>query len=158
RCPVKAWVLLEGDYEGVLYNVNHNSRPRIRGVKWWHSTAFAESTGWSWTSAAPMVSPIHFSDHRIPNWSFSTWRAPIPIGPVEPTVGRPGRHPAKTDQNRLRYVKQLLVNAAMIKRFEKPPPQVGRDTALTQVINDAWRESHGSASLPPRRRRGLSPS
>ena len=65
---------------------------------------------------------------------------PTLVGPVNPTVGRQGRHPAKTDQNRLLNVKQRLVNAATLERFENSLPKLGRYSEVIQVINDAWRE------------------
>jgi hypothetical protein len=79
--------------------------------------------------------------HPIPHWYFSSWRAPDLVGPVDPTVGRPGRRPARNDQNRLRNVKQLLVNAATIEKFQTPIWKgiVGY-SAIIEQINDAWRE------------------
>ena len=82
------------------------------------------------------------SDHPVPHWYFSSWRAPTLPGPVDPTVGRPGRPRARTEQNRLRNVKQLLVNAATVERFQNPLPPLGRYSALIQEINNAWREFH----------------
>jgi energy-coupling factor transporter ATP-binding protein EcfA2 len=89
---------------------------------------------------APEISNPPLSDHPVPHWYFSSWRAPTLVGPVDPTVGRPGRRPAKTDQNRLRNVKQLLVNAATVERFENRFPHLGRYTTIIQEINNAWRE------------------
>jgi DNA repair exonuclease SbcCD ATPase subunit len=79
-------------------------------------------------------------DPKIPHWYFSSCRVPTLVGPVNPTVGRQGRHPAKTDQNRLLNVKQRLVNAATLERFENSLPKLGRYSEVIQVINDAWRE------------------
>ena len=59
------------------------------------------------------------------------------------TVGRGGRKPAKTDANRLKNVKQLLVNAATIERFRSQPtlPQLdGQYSRWIGKINDAWVE------------------
>jgi energy-coupling factor transporter ATP-binding protein EcfA2 len=83
--------------------------------------------------------------YHVSHWYFSSWRAPSLVGAVEPTVGRPGRRPARNDQNRLRNVKQLLVNAATVERFENPLPQLGRYSAIIQEINDAWREFYPEA-------------
>jgi hypothetical protein len=77
---------------------------------------------------------------------FSSWRAPTLVGAVNPTVGRPGRPRARTDQNRLRHVKQRLVNAAAVERFEPRLPQLGRYTAIIQEINTAWREFYPEAN------------
>ncbi|MGO9469383.1 MAG: AAA family ATPase [Isosphaeraceae bacterium] len=93
----------------------------------------------TWTSKdipgapSPPVRPV-------PHWYFSSWRAPHLVGPVNPTVGRPGRPPAKTDQIRLRNVKQRLVNAAAVERFEPRLPQLSSYSAVMEVINNAWRE------------------
>ncbi len=91
------------------------------------------------TDASDLTGPP-FADDPIPHWYFSSWRAPSLVGPVGPTVGRPGRRPARTDQNRLRNVKQLLVNAATVERFENPLPRLGRYSAIIQEINNAWLE------------------
>lgn len=79
---------------------------------------------------------------------FSSWRAPKLIGPVDPRVGKPGRPPAKTERNRLWMVKQSLVTAAAIERFENPPPFFGRYSSMIQEINDAWREFHPEQAQP----------
>ena len=76
----------------------------------------------------------------IPHWYFSSWRAPELPGPVDVTVGKPGRRPAKTDQNRLLNVKQRLVNAATVELFQTPLPSFGRYSALIQAINEGWNE------------------
>lgn len=89
---------------------------------------------------ASSISNPPLSDHPVPHWYFSSWRAPTLVGPVDPTVRRSGRRPAKTDQNRLRIVKQLLVNAATVERFENRLPQLGRYSGIMKEINHAWRE------------------
>jgi predicted ATPase len=86
-----------------------------------------------------------FSDFPVPHWYFSSWRAPSLVGAIGPTVGRPGRRPARNDQNRLRNVKQFLVNAATVERFENPLPQLGRYSAIIQEINNAWLEFYPEA-------------
>jgi len=55
-------------------------------------------------------------------------------------VGRQGRRPAKTDQNRLLNVKQRLVNAATLELFENSLPKLGRYSQVINVINNACRE------------------
>jgi hypothetical protein len=77
---------------------------------------------------------------QVPHWYFSSWRAPHLIGPVDATVGRSGRRPAKNDQNRLLNVKQRLVNAATLERFENALPDLARYSAVISVINNAWRD------------------
>ena len=74
----------------------------------------------------------------IPLWYFSSWRAPQLPGPVDVTVGRRGRRPARTDENRLLNVKQRLVNVAAVEMFQKSLPSLGRYSSLVQTINEAW--------------------
>jgi hypothetical protein len=86
----------------------------------------------------------------VPRWYFSSWRAPQLVGPVDVTVGRGGRKPAKTDANRLKNVKQLLVNAATIERFTSQtmlPDIDGQYSRRIKKINDAWRDYYPDA--PP---------
>jgi energy-coupling factor transporter ATP-binding protein EcfA2 len=89
--------------------------------------------------ASDISNPL-LPEHPVPHWYFSSWRAPSLVGPIGPTVGRPGRRPAKNDQNRLRNVKQLLVNAATVERFENRLPQLSRYSTIIREINEAWRE------------------
>jgi predicted ATPase len=84
--------------------------------------------------------PLLALPQPIPHWYFSSWRAPQLPGPVDVTVGKPGRRPAKTDQNRLLNVKQRLVNAATVELFQTPLPSFGRYSALIQAINEGWSE------------------
>jgi predicted ATPase len=81
----------------------------------------------------------------VPLWYFSSWRAPALVGPVNPTVGRRGRRPAGTEQNWLLNVKQALVTAATLERFENPLPHLSRYSTLIRAINDAWREFYPAA-------------
>jgi DNA repair ATPase RecN len=75
----------------------------------------------------------------IPLWYFSSWRAPDLVGPVGVTVGRPGRRPAKNDQNRLRNVKQILTNAAAIERFRPNQNLFEIDyKRWMDLINQSW--------------------
>ncbi len=66
--------------------------------------------------------PVRETNPRVPFWYFSSWRAPKLVGPVNVTVGKPGRRPAKNDSNRLLNVKQMLVNAAAAERFDEDEP------------------------------------
>ncbi len=81
----------------------------------------------------------------IPHWYFPSWRAPQLPGPVDVTVGRRGRHPARRDENRLHHAKQCLVNAAKVERFQKPLASGGHYSNLIDVINDAWSEFYPGA-------------
>jgi len=78
-------------------------------------------------------------------WYFSSWRAPSLVGAVDPTVGGRGRRPAKTDKNRLRNVKQFLVNEAAIERFEGTFESLGRYSGIMREINEAWRAFYPGA-------------
>jgi hypothetical protein len=89
---------------------------------------------------APDNSVVPLSDHSVSHWYFSSWRAPSLVGPVDPTVGRRPAAETATVQDPLRNVKQLLVNAATVERFEDRSPKPGRYSSLIQEINDAWRE------------------
>jgi len=89
--------------------------------------------------ASPMSRPLGMNQ-KLPTWYFSSWRVPTLVGPVDVTVGKRGRRPARNDQNRLLNVKQLLVNIATIERFEGRLPDLGRYSAIIRLINDAWRE------------------
>ncbi len=81
---------------------------------------------------------------RIPFWYFSSWRAPDLVGPVGVTVGRPGRRPAKNDQNRLLNVKQLLTNAAAIQHFRPGQKQFLADyNRWIEIINEYWKMFNG---------------
>jgi AAA domain, putative AbiEii toxin, Type IV TA system/AAA domain len=87
----------------------------------------------------------HPPTENVPHWYFSSWRAPQLIGPVDATVGRRGRRPATNDQNRLLNVKQRLVNAATVERFENTLPNLGRYSASIEIINRAWRDFYPDA-------------
>ncbi len=75
----------------------------------------------------------------VPYWYFSSWRAPRLIGPVDVTVGRAGRRPMKNDSNRLKNVKQVLVNAAAVERFARQGTLLGEYSRWIDRINQAWR-------------------
>jgi hypothetical protein len=79
--------------------------------------------------------------HWFPHWYFSSWRAPSIIGAVNVTVGKAGRRHAKTDANRLRNVKRLIVNRAAVERF-RPGQRLlrGPYTEVIESINKSWSE------------------
>lgn len=68
-------------------------------------------------------------------WYFSSWREPSLVGAVDPTVGGRGRRPTRNDKNRLRNVKQRLVNEAAIERFEGSLEGLGRYSTVMGEIN-----------------------
>ena len=92
------------------------------------------------TKDVPGLKSPHPPIHPVPHWYFSSWRVPELIGPIDATVGKRGRRPAKTDQNRLLNVKQRLVNLATIDRFQTSIPGLGRYEGVIKLINDAWQE------------------
>jgi energy-coupling factor transporter ATP-binding protein EcfA2 len=111
-----------------------------RGAQDYQISAYFQCGPNVWTSRDAGRNSIHpLADRPVPHWYFSSWRASSFVGSINPTVGQPGT-PAEIEQNRLRNVKQRLVNAATVERFEDRSPQPGRYTAVIQVINDAWRE------------------
>jgi predicted ATPase len=96
----------------------------------------SEQTQVSVTSKFPP--PERSSSKRL--WYFSSWRAPIPVGAVNVTVGKAGRRPAETDPNRLLNVKQQLVNAAAAHYFPGATQLLFREYPnwITR-INEGWK-------------------
>jgi hypothetical protein len=134
---LEAALILAG---GVELITGPRGRPAIRrGAPNYEIEAKFQSGTTTWRNTDD-AGPNLEAPMPVPHWYFSSWRAPALVGPVNPTVGRPGRPRARTDQNRLRLVKQLLVNAATVERFQNPLPHLGRYSVLIQEINDAWRE------------------
>ena len=79
------------------------------------------------------------SPEAVPFWYFSSWRDPKLVGPIGVTVGRAGRRPNKNDQNRLLNVKQLLVNASAIEKYEPGQKLFEADyTKWIGEINAVW--------------------
>jgi len=85
----------------------------------------------------------------VPHWYFSSWRAPKFVGPVDVTLGRPGRKSAKTDGNRLKTIKTILVNAAAAESFrprqsnsfQRPLNlELNQYSTWIEAINVGWRE------------------
>ena len=83
----------------------------------------------------------------IPHWYFSSWRAPRLVGPVDVTLGRPGRKAAKTDANRLKNIKEILVNGAAAESFRSPQydllqaaqrARTNRYSSWIESINRSW--------------------
>ncbi len=91
--------------------------------------------------------PLPSLPEPIAHWYFSSWRAPQLVGPVDATVGRRGRRPAKNDQNRLLNVKQRLVNAATLERFQPKLFELsGQYSVVIEAINNAWRDFYPNAN------------
>jgi hypothetical protein len=116
---------------------------RLGGAGGYEIRATLERDGRSTTTRDAAHTSPPTPDPPVPHWYFSSWRAPQLVGPVDVTVGRGGRKPAKTDANRLKNVKQILVNAATIERFtSRPmlPHPDGQYSRWIEKINDAWRD------------------
>jgi energy-coupling factor transporter ATP-binding protein EcfA2 len=144
---LEATVVLAG---GTKLITGPRGRPAIRrGAAGYEIRANFQTNSETWQSKEVAgVSDAAVGVLRVIHWYFSSWRAPALVGPVYPSVGRPGRRPARTDQNRLRVVKQLLVNAATVERFENLLPALGHYTSVIRTINEAWCEFYPEAGQP----------
>ena len=140
---IEAAVLLVGGGEIVVGC--QDERAIRRGASDYNIEVSAKSHGIAFHNRHQASRPLLPLPEPIPHWYFSSWRAPQLPGPVDVTVGRPGRRPARTDENRLLNVKQRLVNAAAVEMFQKSLPSLGRYSALIQVINEAWSDFYPDA-------------
>lgn len=68
---------------------------------------------------------------------FTSWRAPALLGPVWPTTA--GRKAADTEANRLRNIKQRIVDQ---KTLESYGTNVGLHDSWLNTLNDAWASLH----------------
>jgi ABC-type ATPase with predicted acetyltransferase domain len=72
---------------------------------------------------------------------FSSWRAPRLVGAVSVTVGKKGKRPQATEENRLWIVKQYLVNAkAHLSMMTTQPlmPGLSEYEAVLDAVNEIW--------------------
>jgi len=75
----------------------------------------------------------------VPFMYFSSWRAPQLVGSLSITSGKRGRHPAKTEENRLWNIKQFLVNARAHQLFPSRQPGVEpRYETAMHDLNRVW--------------------
>lgn len=77
---------------------------------------------------------------------FSSWRAPILPGGLQPASR--GRPPEDTETNRLRRLKQRIINERARRAFEsKPPTSQTPDQVWLDRINKVWTAFHSDGSL-----------
>ena len=74
---------------------------------------------------------------------FSSWRAPILPGGLQPTTR--GRPPLDTEANRLRRFKQKVINERARRAFEVDPSQA-HDAVWLERLNKIWRSFHRDGS------------
>lgn len=79
-------------------------------------------------------------DDSLPLWYFSSWRAPRLTGSLDVTVGKRGRRPIKNDSNRLKNIKQSLINAAAIERFSSQQDLLKGYSLWIEEINTVWHD------------------
>jgi energy-coupling factor transporter ATP-binding protein EcfA2 len=84
----------------------------------------------------------------VPFVYYSSWRAPTLPGPVGITVGKKGKRPAKTEENRLLSIKQYFANAGAQVNFPNVPPTlVEQFRAATNDLNRAWQMFYPDQSI-----------
>ena len=82
---------------------------------------------------------------EVPVDYFSSWRYPKLVGLVPITVGRGGRRPQDTEENRLWRLKQYLVNLTASKAFEDSPGEASTDEKNAyEKMNTIWRQFYPS--------------
>ena len=87
----------------------------------------------------------------VPLWYFPSWRGPGIGGSVDVTTGRTKTSAQKKDRNRLKRIKQKLVNAAAVEKFsESDPRSANQYSKWIESINRAWNE------FDPSRNAGIS--
>jgi energy-coupling factor transporter ATP-binding protein EcfA2 len=84
----------------------------------------------------------------VPIVYFSSWRAPTLPGPVGITVGKKGKRPAKTEENRLKNIKQYFANAGAQVNFPNAPATLveGFQAAMSD-LNRAWQMFYPEQSI-----------
>lgn len=74
---------------------------------------------------------------------FSSWRAPILPGGLQPTTR--GKQPHDTEANRLRRLKQRIINERARRAFETDPAQA-HDLQWLRRLNQIWSAFHRDGS------------
>lgn len=76
---------------------------------------------------------------------FSSWRAPILPGGLQPTTS--GRPPADTEANRLRRLKQRIINERARRAIARDPSQThAQDADWLRRLNEVWQAFHRDGS------------
>jgi hypothetical protein len=81
---------------------------------------------------------------KIPVEYFSSWRAPILPGGLQPAT-RGGRRPDDTEANRLRRLKQRIINERARRAFERDPSDA-QDAHWLRRLNEVWSAFHRDGS------------
>ena len=80
---------------------------------------------------------------HVPVEYFSSWREPKLVGTVSVSLGRKGRPPKSTEENRLRLIKQCLVDLTARKSFVPLENEsvfgLNREEEVFARINSAWK-------------------
>lgn len=76
---------------------------------------------------------------------FSSWRAPVLPGGLQPTTG--GRPPVDNEANRLRRIKQRIINERARRAFARGAAQAeAHDEAWLRRLNVVWQAFHRDGS------------
>lgn len=75
---------------------------------------------------------------------FSSWRAPILPGGLQPTSA--GRPPVDNEANRLRRLKQRIINERSRRAFTLAPDLFPQDAVWLTRLNEVWRALHHDRS------------
>jgi len=83
--------------------------------------------------------------HRVEY--FSSWRSPVLPGGLQPTTA--GRSPADNEANRLRRLKQQIINERARRAFRTQPTIVGlsKDERWLDRLNAVWSSFHTDDSM-----------
>lgn len=80
---------------------------------------------------------------QIPVEYFSSWRSPILPGGLQPTTR--GRQPTDNEANRLRRLKQRIINERARRAFVRAPA-AGEDERWLARLNEVWAAFHDDGS------------
>ena len=84
----------------------------------------------------------------VPFVYYSSWRAPVLPGPVGITVGKKGKRPARTEENRFLNIKTYFANSSAQVNFPSASPTlVERFHAASSDLNRAWQIFYPDQSI-----------